>query len=197
MQQFTQKPGKFFILSAPTGTGKTTITTNVLSQLTQEGYPISRVVTYTTRKPRPTEINGKDYFFVSEQEFIKKKQNNFFLETTEYADYHYGSPASIITDMQNGKSFIIIVDKPGVNAYLKLIPDAVTMWITVSDINFIKQRLAKRKGTNEKELEKRFDIAKNEADDEKKNKSFKYHILNDILQDAIQETIQIIKDELK
>lgn len=192
----SSKSGKFFIISAPTGAGKTTVTTEALKQLNAKGIMISRVVTHTTRNPRPNEINGVDYIFETRSDFANKLQSGFFLETTEYAGEFYGSPASVISDMQNGKSFTVIVDRPGVESYLRLIPGSITIWITVSDVNSINERLAHRPNRSPEEIEKRFEIAKQEIASESKNSIFRYHVLNDKFDQAVKRVMEIITNEL-
>jgi len=188
--------GRLFIVAAPSGAGKTSVVTNVISKL-KPLIPIERVITLTTRPQRPGEIDGIDYHFLSQEEFLKRKEEGFFLETTKYNGYYYGSPISMIQDMKNGKSFIIITDPAGANNFKKnIIPDAVTIWITISDIQELRKRLEKRKTDSPDMVEKRLEIAQHEIEREAKEKSFSYHVQNNNLNDATNDIINIINQNL-
>src|SRR5580698_9904346 len=95
-QKIPQKTvGKLFIISAPSGGGKTTITQEVIARLGEKCH-IQRAINYTSRPPRDNEVNGIDYHFITPEDFINKKASGFFLETTYYDNNYYGSPVSII-----------------------------------------------------------------------------------------------------
>ena len=188
--------GRLFIVAAPSGAGKTSVVTNVISKLSPF-IPIERVITFTTRPVRPGETNGIDYYFLSQEEFLKRKEEGFFLETTKYNGYYYGSPISMIQDMKNGKSFIIITDPAGADNFKKnIMPDAVTIWITISNIQELQKRLEKRKTDSPEVVEKRLEIARHEIEKEAKEKSFNYHVQNNNLDDAVDDIIKIIKQNL-
>lgn len=188
--------GRLFIIAAPSGAGKTSVVTKVISKLSPF-IPIERVITFTTRPVRPNEIDGVDYYFLSQEEFLKRKKNDFFLETTMYNGYYYGSPISIIQDMKNGKSFIIITDPAGADNFKKnIMPDAVTIWITISDIQELRRRLEKRKTDSPEVVEKRLELARHEIEREAKEKIFNYHVQNNNLDDAVDDVIKIIKQNL-
>lgn len=189
--------GHLFIVAAPSGAGKTSVVTNVIEKL-KPLIPIERVVTLTTRPQRPGEVNGADYYFLSQEEFLKRKEEGFFLETTMYNGYYYGSPISMIQDMKNGKSFIIITDPAGAENFKKnIMPDAVTIWITISDIHELRRRLEKRKTDSPEVVEKRLEIARHEIEREAKEKNFNYHVQNNNLNDATNDIIKIIKQNLE
>jgi len=201
------KLGKLFVISAPSGGGKTTISEKVIakiSQQQQQQYDIQKVITYTSRAPRGNEINGVDYHFVTPEEFLSKKSQDFFLETTHYDTCYYGSPASIIKDLDLGKSFILITDRPGAIVIKNLVPQAVLIWIYVSNIIDIKKRLIERSKLSENPenikimhtIERRFALAQQETEQELRENFFKYHVVNDILEKAVQEVCAIIQDEL-
>mgnify|MGYP000956216692 CR=1 FL=1 len=189
--------GRLFIVAAPSGAGKTSVVTNAISKLRQT-IPIERVVTLTTRPQRPGETDGVDYHFLSQKEFLKRKDAGFFIETTKYNDHYYGSPSSIIQDMKNGKSFILITDTAGANNFKKnIIPDAIMIWITVSSIEELRKRLEKRKTDSPEIVEKRLKIAHYEMARETKEKNFKYHVQNNNLDNAVNDIIKIIKQNLE
>jgi guanylate kinase len=190
------KIGKLFIVAAPSGAGKTSIVTNVISKLSPT-TPIEKVITLTTRPPRPGEREGIDYFFLSEEEFLRRKDNGYFLETTKYNGYYYGSPMAMIQEIKNGKSFIIITDTVGAKNFKKnIIPDAITIWITISDIQELQRRLKTRKTDSPEVVEKRLEIARQEIEKEMKEKNFDYHIQNNNFNEAVENVINIIRKNL-
>lgn len=189
--------GRLFIVAAPSGAGKTSVVTNVISKLSPF-IPIEKVITFTTRPVRTGETNGIDYHFLSQEEFLKRKKEGFFLETTKYNGYYYGSPISMIQGMKNGKSFIIITDPAGADNFKKnIMPDAVTIWITISNIQELRRRLEKRQTDSPEVVEKRLEIARHEIEREAKEKIFNYHVQNNNLDDAVDDIIKIIKQNLE
>ena len=193
--QSRPKQGKIFVISAVSGAGKTTIS-NKLLELYHDAFDISKVVTYTSRPQRQGEIDGKDYHFLSLDEFKKLNNEGFFLETTEYAGNFYGSPASIINDLAIGKSFLIVTDRPGALHFKTLIPGAVLIWIFVQDIDTIRQRLSLRNSESSKQLENRLSLAEQETAAEKQSPMFDYHVKNDKVDQAVAQIHEIIKAAL-
>jgi len=192
----TTSSGFLFVISAPTGAGKSTIAKSVL-QLLGPSLPISRVITYTTRPARAKEHNGVDYHFLTPTEFEQKKQDTFFLETTTYDGNWYGSPRSICDDLQTGASFLIITDRAGAKSLKALLPDIVLIWIDVPDANAIKQRLSTRDRDGQQDLQRRVDIAIHEMRQEQRETIFDYHVMNGNLNRAIDDVATIIRDHMQ
>jgi len=86
---------KLFIVSACSGAGKTTLVNAVIENLRKKQVPIERVITYTTKQPRAGEVDGRDYHFVSVEDFQRKIQEGFFIEYSEAYGNYYGSPKSL------------------------------------------------------------------------------------------------------
>lgn len=187
--------GKIFVISAPSGGGKTTIAKEIIKKK-GSALQLSKVITYTTRPQRPNEQDGVDYFFVSPKDFLLKKNQNFFLETTMYDNHWYGSPRSILTEVNEGKSFIFVLDRPGAKSIYKLIPDAILIWIDVPSIDVLADRLNKRHSESDASLERRIALAKQEIEEEKKHPFFTYHIINDTLNKALQDVENIITEQV-
>jgi guanylate kinase len=183
--------GKLFVVSAPTGGGKTTVVRRVLQHISSL-MPISKVITYTTRQPRSNETPGIDYHFLTGKEFLAKKEQDFFLETTTYDNAWYGSPASIKVDLARGKSFIMVTDRPGACLLKTLIPEAILVWITVSSPAIIAQRLEQRGTESVEQQQRRLAIATHEIEIEREEPIFDYHVVNDDLGTAVNEVITII-----
>ena len=113
------KIGKLFVVSAPSGTGKTTIVNYIIEKYGRY-FNISRVITYTTKKPHESEQDGLDYYFLNEKEFVQKAKENFFIEHSKDYGHYYGSPVSIVHELNFGKSYILVLDQKGAKNVLKL-----------------------------------------------------------------------------
>lgn len=161
MTNSNQYHGFVFVVSAPSGCGKTTIVTHAIQQLNRS-LSIKRVVTYTTRPARANETDGIDYHFISEDTFRSYNNDGLFLETTTYNYHHYATPASILTDLHNGVSSIVITDLCGVKKFTSLIPNAITIWLATPNLHTLKSRLIKRSTENRLQINKRLAIARQE-----------------------------------
>lgn len=188
--------GKLFVISAPSGAGKTTIANTVIEKL-GSSYPISKVITYTSRQPRSNEIPGKDYCFVSKDDFFKKKERGFFLETTEYNGEWYGSPQSMIDDLERGFSFIIITDIIGAKTISNRMNTAVLIWLAPPSAEVLRNRLLKRGTENIAQVEARIALSQDEMDQERRENFFHYRVINDSFDIAAKELCEIIKTEIE
>lgn len=188
--------GKLFVVYGPSGAGKTTLVKEALKRLSAD-YDISAVITYTSRRPRAGEINGKDYFFISYDEFLEKRREDFFIETNEYLNNQYGSPNSILDDLENGRNLIIITDRNGAkNLSQSLRGNVILIWVE-APIKDLKGRIKKRNGENDEQVEKRLVQAKKEIEDEHTHRMYDYCIENDNFDQSLAELILAIKDELR
>ena len=190
-----KQTGKLFIVSAPSGAGKTTLVIKALKAL-QNDFPIKRVITYTSREPRETEQNKIDYLFLSKKEFEEKIRNNFFLEHTEYAGNYYGSPSSIFDYMRNGKSFIMIIDLVGAKKIKQIAPQATFIWIAPPSLNILEKRLRNRKTDNDIKIIERLEVAQKEMTEKASLSFFDYHVINNDITDSVNKLISIIKNGL-
>ncbi|MBD3273305.1 guanylate kinase [Candidatus Dependentiae bacterium] len=187
--------GKLFIISAPSGAGKTTLANEIIRRLSDQ-FNISKVITWTTRSPRPGESEGKDYHFTSREKFEEKRKNDFFLETTKYNGELYGSPKDVLEHLELGKSFIIVTDLYGVNQLKKITPHAIFFWIKAPNLEELKTRLIKRKTLDKNDIEKRLELAKKELKEADKPRLFDYNIVNDDFDKTVNEISLLIKKEL-
>ena len=175
--------GFVYILSAPSGTGKTTIGQRLLAELPF----LERVITATTRPPRPGERHGVDYYFLKEEEFLKRIREGFFLEWAKVYSYYYGSPKSEVERiLSKGKDALLIIDVQGAFQVKRRLPNAITIFLLPPSFEELKRRLQKR---GEKELHKRLDWAKKELPCAK---SFDYVVVNDVLDRAVEEIKSIM-----
>jgi len=175
--------GFVYILSAPSGTGKTTIGNILLKEIPF----LERVITATTRKPREGETHGVDYYFLSEEDFKRKIEEGFFLEWAKVYKYYYGSPKSEVERITSqGKDALLIIDVQGAFRIKKLLPNAVSIFLLPPSFEELKRRLSQR---GEKELEERLNWALKEIPCAK---HFDYVVVNDRLEQAVEEIKSIM-----
>ena len=187
--------GKLFIVSAPSGAGKTSLIDEILTRL-QPRYVIDRVVTYTSRDARPGECEGVDFCYVSPKEFEKRVQEGFFLEWSKAYEHYYGSPTSVKDDLKNGNSRILVIDRVGAKQVLKHVSEAVTVWIHTPSIDILRQRLMRRGANSLSQIEKRIELARKELQDEEANRVYTYHVLNGDFDKAAKDLEEIFVKEL-
>ncbi len=182
-----KKNGVIIAVSAPSGTGKTTIVKKILSDFPELIFSISA----TTRKKRDYETEGVEYFFISEEEFKSKIEKDEFIEWEKFYDYYYGTFKSYIEqNINNGKSVIVEIDVKGALELKKIYPDSVLIFIYPPSLDELEKRLTNRQTENETDLKKRIKRAKMELSLKDK---FDYFIENDDLEKAILETESLIK----
>ena len=170
----TNNKGLLIVVSGPSGAGKDTI----CQKLIKENSNIWMSVSMTTRKPRPLEKDGVDYFFVSSEEFENKINDNTFLEYASYNDNYYGTPKDKVEEKLNeGKDVILVIDINGAINIKKIIPSAL----------FIG-----RKTESKDKVVKRFITAYNEVNNYKK---YNYVVVNDKVEDAVNKVKSIIQSE--
>lgn len=188
--------GKLFLLSAPSGCGKTTLVTRVIKEL-ESSCQISRVITYTSRAARSADVPGVDYHFLSEQEFQEQIKQNFFLEwSCAYGNY-YGTPCSLIEQVENGFSYIAIVDRAGLASISQVYTKSIAIWLAPPSFALLEQRLRGRGTEQVAELEKRLQLAQKEIKLERESKLCKYCIINDVFAESLEKLKKIIISELK
>lgn len=150
--------GKVLVISGPSGVGKTTLMNYLVSVDPNIFVPIS----YTTRAPRPGEVNGKDYFFISKTEFEKLIAANEFAEWAIVHDNYYGKLFKTINEaIINGKDVCIISDIQGLNRYKNLFPFAFFVSILPQSLAALQDNM-ERRGDNSEEINKRMRNAINE-----------------------------------
>ncbi|MBN2479685.1 MAG: guanylate kinase [Parachlamydiales bacterium] len=169
------KKGLFFIVSAPSGCGKTTL----VRKLTKEFDCVIESVSYTTRKPRINEVNGKDYFFISEEEFEKKIQKEDFLEYAKVFDNFYGTDKKLVEKLLLDKKHVVLVIDVQGAMKLKSKIDAVYIFISPPSIQELRNRMNVRCMDDSIEIEKRLKIAKKEL---KQIPNYDYNIVNQDLE---------------
>lgn len=178
--------GQLFIISAPSGAGKSTILTAVKKRVSGLGYSIS----HTTRKPRGDERNGVDYHFVDDRTFTKMIDEGAFVEWAKVYDNFYGTSSSNLQDQtSSGLDVLMDVDIQGGQNIKDRFPDSVLIFLLPPSLEELERRLRERGTDNEPVIRARMESA---ADDIKNCTWYDYIIVNDKLEKAIDETQSII-----
>lgn len=183
------RPGKIVIISSPSGGGKTSICQKLLSTSRKnQGWKFS--ISYTTRKRRAGERNGREYFFVNEAEFKRKVEANFFTEHFKVHLYRYGTPRKAVDDViKKGGVMILDVDVQGAKKLKKIYPKAMTIFILPPSKTELKKRLIQRGTETKEQLKVRFENAKKEIEE---YKNFNYVVINQELKAAVSDVLAII-----
>jgi guanylate kinase len=186
-KEMKPKHGHLFIISAPSGAGKTTLVKAVLQQFKDMLYSIS----YTTRKPRAKERDGIDYHFISKQDFKKGIHKGRWAEWAEVYGNYYGTSVEFIEkSLSSGCDILLDIDVQGTLQILKHYPDSVTIFILPPSMNVLRKRLEMRGSDSQAVIEKRLLNARKEMT--QKN-MYRHIIVNDILPEAIEELSAIFK----
>jgi len=185
-----EKKGMMFVLSSPSGAGKTTLTKKIAEN--NKNFTIS--ISHTTRKPRPNEVNGKDYQFVSMQEFnTLVKENNFF-EYANIFDNYYGTLKKPVLELLSlGRDVLFDIDWQGTQQLKKINNiSLVTFFILPPNIQVLKERLLKRHEGQEELIKKRMNKFNEEASHWNE---YDYVLVNDDLETCYEKILNIIKSE--
>lgn len=182
---------KIFVISGPSGSGKTTLARELLKQSLLK-KKLTKTISLTTRPRRRGEKQGRDYFFVSEEEFKSLLKKNKILEYTRYLNYYYGTPKEFIEKLlKKNKNILLCLDLKGVKAIKRLYPQNTTsIFIMPPSLEVLKERIKRRTPQIKKEeLSARLSLAKKEI---KKKKNFDYCIVNKDLKESLRNLKEII-----
>jgi guanylate kinase len=185
--------GKATIFSAPSGSGKTTVVKHLMEKLSDK---LAFSISATTRKPRPTEVDGREYYFLSLEDFKARVKNNEFIEHEEvYPGIFYGTLQSEVQRIwDENKAVIFDVDvKGGLSLKEKLEDDALAIFLRPPSVEELIIRLRKRSTEVEHELQQRIAKANYELTFEK---SYDTVIINDILEDTYKTSVKTVNDFL-
>ena len=183
--------GRIFIISAPSGCGKTTLCRRILRSNLGLKYSVSM----TTRPKRAGEINGKDYHFTAKNNFQKGIKENKFLEWAKTYGWYYGTPKWFVAQaLKKGKDVLLSIDVKGAMNVRRLYPESVLIFVLPPSIKELKERLKKRNADDKKEINKRLKIVKKELSYVNK---YDYSVVNDSVNNAIRKLKAIITAEKK
>ena len=181
--------GNLFVISGPSGTGKSTIVHNILTSRNDTTFSVSA----TTRGPRKNEINGVDYFFITQEQFDSMIVNKEFLEHATYVSNSYGTPRKPVVDNLNcGKNVILDIEVQGASQIKENYPQAIFIYITPPSMEQLETRLRARATDSEEKILNRLNQVKNEL---KYLDIYDYIVINDKLDVAIKEVSAIIESQ--
>lgn len=173
--------GLIFVLSAPAGTGKTTLVRMLLDEFPSLAVSVS----CTTRSPRPEEISGRDYYFLSKKEFQRKVEEDEFLEHAEVFGNHYGTSRVEVEKLQSeGKHVILVIDTQGGMQLMEEKVDATFIFVKPPSFAELRERLFKRRTESADLIEQRLSWAEKEI--EAGSHHYDYQIVNDNLHHAYE-----------
>jgi len=192
--QRQKKPGKIFVISGPSGSGKTTLLRNLIQDKT-----ISKLLvksrSLTTRPRRSQERQGRDYFFVSQDEFKRLLKAKKILEWTRYLGYYYGTPRELVeVQLKKGRHLGFCLDLKGTVALKEIYPEnTITIFVLPPSLDVLKARIEGRcRRTHQKEVAQRLQLARREL---AAASQFDYCILNQSLPVALKELKEIFLKE--
>jgi guanylate kinase len=178
--------GRLFILSAPSGAGKTTLCRALMDHFSDMIYSVST----TTRQPRKGEKDGADYFFISREEFEQQIRDHRLAEWARVHENYYGTSVEFLdTHLALGRNILLDIDVQGTRQIIKRYPDCITIFIMPPSFEALKDRMTKRAADATEVVEKRLQNAKAEM----AQKDFYRHVIvNDRLEDAAAELIALV-----
>jgi len=184
--------GKIIVISGPSGVGKGTIRDYLFAHYNQNfAYSISM----TTRKKRPTEVDGKDYYFVSVERFKEAIANNELLEWAEFVSNYYGTPTAYVDHLlDQGKNVILEIEIMGALQVLAKRPDSLSIFIAPPSIEVLEQRIRSRNTETDEFIKYRIKKALNEM---KYTNNYRHVIINHTVEEAAREISSIIKRYLE
>jgi len=181
-----KKNGKIFVLSAPSGAGKSTV-----AELLLKNSAVKKSISYTTREPRECEKNKRDYFFITRKKFLEKVKNKFFAEWAKVHGNYYGTALSFIDKhLKKGLDLLLVIDTAGaLKIKRKYKKAAILIFLLPPSILELKRRLKKRGTEKQIDLKTRLENAKKEL---RQIKYYDHVVMNRKIDDAVKEIKKII-----
>jgi len=187
------KDPKLFLVSAPSGAGKSSLIDAVLASADESDLPLELSISYTTRLPRKGESNGSQYFFISEEDFLDKKNSNFFLEHAEVHGNWYGTSVDFVqSKLSSGVNLILEIDVQGFRQINDMSLNYDSIFILPPSIHSLEERIKSRGDEDIESINLRLKNAKEELTHANE---YKHIIINDSFDDAKKELFCIIAQE--
>lgn len=184
----SRKTGKLYVITGPSGTGKGCICKEILKEIDNEFS-----VSMTTRPAREGEVHGKDYYFVSEEEFLANVERGNFLEHARVFDNLYGTPKDMVMkQLVKGRNIILDIDVQGALQVKKAMPEAIMIFLLPPSLDELRRRLEGRATDSQDVIEKRLGQALNEI---KLIGEYDYYVVNDEIEKAVSEVKSIMTAE--
>lgn len=182
--------GILTVVSGFSGSGKGTIMKELMTNYS-DVYALS--ISATTREPRPGEIHGKEYFFVSKEEFEAMIEREELIEYAQYVNNYYGTPKNyVFQQLENGKDVILEIEIQGALKVKEKYPDTLLMFVTPPNAAELKKRLTDRGTEDAKTIASRLSRAWQEAQGVE---NYDYFVVNDVLEDCVKKVHAIIQNE--
>ena len=182
--------GRLVIISGPSGVGKSTICKQIVKRLDSVYLSVS----VTTRPQSAAEVDGKDYWFISEEEFHKRVKEGMLLEHARVFGHFYGTPKDkVVKALKAGKAVILEIDVQGARQVKAVLPDAVMIFILPPSARDLAERLDHRGREGTEAAEKRLNEASSEI--AAAWQYYEHMVINEDLQQAVNECVQIIKSK--
>ncbi len=183
------KPGLLIIVSGPAGVGKGSIVRKMIELSSRVRLSVSA----TSRKPRPGELEGINYFFKTREQFEEMIKNRELVEWVEYCGNYYGTPKEFVCkEIEKGHSIILEIEVEGALKVRDLFPDSVLCFVLPPDFRELERRLRGRGTENEEVIKRRLERAREEF---RHINLYDYIILNDTIEDAAQRFVTIVQSE--
>ena len=180
--------GKLFVISGASGVGKST----VLCKVMEKREDLSFSVSATTRAPRPGEIEGKSYYFVSKEKFLDMIEKDAFLEYDAHMGNYYGTPKDQLEEKLQSGHVILDVEPVGAFNVRKVRPDATLIFIAPPSLEELERRLRSRGDTSEEQIRLRTQRVQWEMD---QSKQYNHVVVNDLVDTCAEEILKIIAEK--
>ncbi|NLO39484.1 MAG: guanylate kinase [Ruminiclostridium sp.] len=182
-------PGLLIVVSGPAGVGKGT----VVSLVRERDKDVIFSVSATSRSPRPGEIDGRNYFFVTRERFEDMIQKNELLEWVDYCGNYYGTPKAYVeSELEKGRIVLLEIDVEGANNIKKKYPQCILVFIMPPSLEELRSRITKRGTETPEVIENRLKRAENEM---QYSESYDHIIVNDTVEKAADRFLRIIRKE--
>jgi len=182
------KKGRLFVISGASGVGKSTVLGRVMAQCADLHFSVSA----TTRSPRPGEVEGQSYYFVSKEKFEQMIREDAFIEYDAHMDNYYGTPKAQLEEKLLTGSVILDIEPVGAFNVKKVRPDAVLIFIAPPSLEELERRLRNRGDTSEEQMRIRLDRASWEME---QSQQYNYVVTNEQVETCAQEILNIIAQE--
>jgi guanylate kinase len=183
------KPGRLFVITAPSGAGKTSL----IAALLKDEPSLRLSISYTTRPPRPGEQNAREYHFVDDATFLAMRERGEFLESAEVHGYRYGTSKRVITDaLAQGQDLVLEIDWQGARQVRTLYPHCIGIFILPPSVEELERRMRARGQDSDDVIARRLASAREELEHAGE---FKYAIINKDFDTARGELAQVIRRE--
>lgn len=181
--------GNLFVISGASGVGKT----SVLKQVMKVRDDLQFSVSATSRPPRPGEVDGVNYYFISRDEFQAMIDRNEFVEYDYHMENYYGTLKSEVLKKTESGNMILDVEPNGALAIREIYPDATLIFVAPPSVDTLEQRIRGRGDTGDDQIKVRLERAAWEC---AQGEKYDYIVINDVLDDCVEQVLQIISNKL-